>query len=394
MGGTLNSIYSNVSFALQLHTKSMMRLQEQASTGARINRPSDDPSAAYRILGLESQQRALAKYTAKIAETTDTLEIGLNVMQNMSQVLADERVRLSQIISGTYDQTGRERVAEAVNDALEQIVSFANARHMDQYLFGGGGTSSAPFAVQRENGRIIGVTYQGAVDGRMIEVAPGVDAGAFYVGDDLFRVQNRGQSCVYGETGATVGSGTSSVTGTVWLTVADANADGTFELSIDDGRTWVNADGTANQAVVDSRTGKVLFVDTTGITQTGVDMVSFEGTHDVFETLINIRDLLFNDRNLSDGRIDELRNVSMGALDEVRNLLVEKTTSVGSKVGFLDRLREMLEDIQYNTEDEASGLRDADITQVAIDLSRRQVLYEMSLAVAGKLISISLLDFI
>ncbi len=394
MGGTLNSIYSNVSFALQLHTKSMMRLQEQASTGARINRSSDDPSAAYRILGLESQQRALAKYTAKIAETTDTLEIGLNVMQNMSQVLADEKVRLSQIISGTYDQAGRERVAEAINDALEQIVSFANARHMDQYLFGGGGTSSAPYQVQRENGRIVGVTYQGAADARMIEVAPGVEAGAFHVGDSLFCVQNRGRSSVYGETGAAVGSGTSSVTGTVWLTVADANTDGTFELSIDDGRTWVNADGTANQAVVDSRTGKVLFVDTTGITQTGVDMASFEGTHDVFETLISIRDLLFNDRNLSEGRIDELRNVSMGALDEVRNLLVEKTTSVGSKVGFLDRLREMLEDIQYNTEDEASGLRDADITQVAIDLSRRQVLYEMSLAVAGKLISISLLNFI
>ena len=39
-------------------------------------------------------------------------------------------------------------------------------------------------------------------------------------------------------------------------------------------------------------------------------------------------------------------------------------------------------------------MEEADIAQVAIDLSRHEVLYQMSLAVAGKLMSLSLLDFI
>ena len=46
MSGTLGNIYSNVSFALALHTEALARLQEQASSGAQINRVSDGPSAA------------------------------------------------------------------------------------------------------------------------------------------------------------------------------------------------------------------------------------------------------------------------------------------------------------------------------------------------------------
>jgi flagellin-like hook-associated protein FlgL len=39
-------------------------------------------------------------------------------------------------------------------------------------------------------------------------------------------------------------------------------------------------------------------------------------------------------------------------------------------------------------------LQQADVAQIAIDLSREQVLYQMSLSVAGKLMTTSLLDFI
>jgi len=62
MGGMLNNVYNNSSFALNLHYKAMASLQEQVYTGSRINRASDDPSAAYRVLGLDSQKRQLLNY--------------------------------------------------------------------------------------------------------------------------------------------------------------------------------------------------------------------------------------------------------------------------------------------------------------------------------------------
>ena len=67
---------------------------------------------------------------------------------------------------------------------------------------------------------------------------------------------------------------------------------------------------------------------------------------------------------------------------------------MGSKIGFLDDLKDSLNNMKYDTEDEVTRLQQADIAQIAIDLSRREVLYQMSLAVAAKLMSLSLLDYI
>ena len=44
MSGSLTNIYNNVSYALLINTESMAKLQEQAATGSRINRVSDDSS--------------------------------------------------------------------------------------------------------------------------------------------------------------------------------------------------------------------------------------------------------------------------------------------------------------------------------------------------------------
>jgi len=288
MSGTLNGIYSDLSFALRLHMEALSRLQEQASTGSRINRASDDPSAAYRVLGLNSQQRSLAAYMDNIAQAMTTLEISLTVIDDMTSALADAKVTLSQIMSGVYDEEGRERTAEAIDSTLEQMVSLANTRHLNEYLFGGGDTGSAPYAVTRTDGKITSVTYQGSSENRQIQVAAGVQSSAFYIGDELFRSDSRSEPVFIGDTGAKSGTGTSSVTGDVWLTVTGSA--GNYDLSIDDGLTTVNTDGTdTNLAVTDLRTGRVLYVDTTAISGAGVDMVRVRGTYDIFNTLINIR---------------------------------------------------------------------------------------------------------
>ena len=90
----------------------------------------------------------------------------------------------------------------------------------------------------------------------------------------------------------------------------------------------------------------------------------------------------------------EIRNDSIGSLEEVRNLLSQKSVSVGSKIAFLDNIKGSLENIKYDTAGEITYLQEADIAEIAIELARREILYQMSLSVAGRLLSMSLLDFI
>jgi len=394
MSGTLSNIYDNVSFALYLHSEAMARLQEQASTGARLNRASDDPSSAYKVLGLNSQQRSLENYIDNLSEMVETLEITSTIIEGLMSEFAETKTRLTQIASDIYGEQGRQRIAEGINDILEQIVSLANIKHANQYLFGGSNTMLAPYVVERTDGEITSVTYQGSAQNRNIEVAPGLKSSAFCVGDNIFRLNNRGAPIFLGDTGAKAGTGTSSVTGDTWLTVIHDGSN--YKLSIDDGASYVTVPvgGDTNQAVTDSRTGRVLYVDSTEINSTGVEMVSVPGTYDIFNTLISIRDMLINERGLSDARLRELLNNSLNSLDEISNLLVQAEVSVGSKIGFLDNLKGTLKNLTYNTEDEATRLQEADIAQVVIDLSRRETLYQISLSVAAKLMSMSLFDFI
>ncbi|MHC4159050.1 MAG: flagellar hook-associated protein FlgL [Planctomycetota bacterium] len=394
MSGTLGNIYNNVSYALRLHSEALVRLQEQASTGARVNRASDDPSAAYQILGFNSQEKSLVNYVDNLSEVMSTLEASSNIINDMMSYFTETKLRLTQISSGIYDQEARERTAAEINDMLEHMVVLANFKYMDQYIFGGGNTGSAPYVVERTDGDITSVTYQGSSEGRNIEVAPGIQSSGVYIGDNIFCSDNRSSPVFLGDTGAQAGTGTSSVKGAVWLTVIHDGSN--YKISIDDGASYVTVPGggDTNQAVTSSLTGEVLYVDTTGINSTGIELVSVSGTYDIFNTLITIRDILANTKELSETQLKELRSNSVDSVNEMTGLLIQASVSMGAKIGFLDDLKDSLNSQKYNAEDEATRLQEADIAQVAIDLSRREVLYQMSLSVAAKIMSLSLLDFI
>ena len=132
----------------------------------------------------------------------------------------------------------------------------------------------------------------------------------------------------------------------------------------------------------------------TNITETGTERVRIPGTYDVFNVLISTRDLLRNPNGISEQTLTKLISDAAASLEQVRTNIVEKDSSIGTKINFLESLKDSIENLKMNGKDEAARLQDADIAQIAIDLSRRQTLYQMSLSVAGKLMSMSLLDFI
>ncbi len=396
MGGMLDITYNNVTYAMYRYTSQLTNLQEEASTGSRINRVSDDPSGAYRVLTLQNEESTLKNYSDKLADMSNTLDTSSSILQSMVSTINTAKVDITQITSGTYNQSNMDSTAAAINDLLGQLVQLANTQYDGQYLFGGNNTGSAPFVAEYDSsGNITSVTYQGSQQNRNVEVAPGVSASAYINGEDLFSSNNRGTPVFTSTTGAAAGSGTSSVTGNVWLTVSKDNS-GNYKLSIDDGASWVTVPpgGDNNLAVTDSRTGKVLYVNTTGITATGTDLVRIPGTQNAFDMMITIRDMLENDRGLSNAQISNLTSSLSSSLDEVSNLLLTNESSLGTKSAFLNNLKTSIDNLNTTSSNEADSIKQADIAQVSIDLSRYQNLYQMSLAVAGKLLSTSLLDYI
>lgn len=178
------------------------------------------------------------------------------------------------------------------------------------------------------------------------------------------------------------------------VTTVDITA--TAKLSIDDLSSTVDVTAfAANEAITDPATGRILYVDATGLERVGVEPVRVPGTSDVFGILIAARDLLTNERGVSRQQQTELVNGSIiDSLDEVIASLTANATAVGGRLQAISTLRSSVADIKAGVDMRRADLQDADIVQLATDLARTQAFYEMVLAASAKVLRISLLDFL
>jgi len=397
MSYSLQAIYANATWAMATHSQALGRLQDQASTGQEINRMSDNPTYASRILDLKADTRSKQQFLDTIDDAVGVLELSSSVLQSISDEIIRARASLTSVMSGIASEAGRNTLATDINNALEQIVSLANSQRLGHSLFAGANTEAVPYAVERNSaGEITRVIYQGSDEERKVDVAPGVQMSSVLNGDSLFKPTGTREYGFFGSTGAAMGSGTSSVRGDVMLTVT--GVPGAYTLSIDGGTTTVTMTGSSppddNLPVIHSQTGEVIYIDATQITATGTEPIRVEGTYDIFNIFINVRDVLRNNNDLPDAVMKEMMTAALDSLAAVDEKLVQGFPIIGGRIGTLTSLRESLDDTKVGGDEEIARLQDADITRVAVDLARREMLYEMSLSVAAKMFSLSFVDFL
>lgn len=389
MSVSLNAIYENTKWSIGQQSSKLTMLQEKAATGQEVNRISDDPVVTNQLLGLTSDSRTKEQYLKNLAELNSILELSSSVVQSMSA----EMTRARTTLSGTTSEQVRGTLANDLNSSLEQLISLANTQRMGESLFSGSKTQVLPYTVERdEDGRITRVFYQGSMDENPVEVSNGVTISGVLDGQSLFSVDDRQTPQFYGDTGAAAGAGTSSVRGTAYLQIQGTT--GNWQLSIDGGQNWVASDGTQdNLAVVNSLTGEVLYVDTQNITQEGTEPVHVVGTYDIFNVLIAARDMLDNTQGISEDQFQEMLTDMLLAMDNAQEKLTRSIPVIGGRLQTISALSDSVEETKFSTEEDISRLQDADIANISIELARYETLYQMSLAIASKMFSMSFLDF-
>ena len=406
MAYSLDAIYNSTNWAIRNHSQALMMLQEQAATGQCINRISDDPTDGNRILALRSENRSFELYADALTEVVSNLELSSSVVQSISGEMQNAIASVTGVLSGIYsteNSFARTQMAEQLDDVLEQIISLTNTQRLGHRLFSGADSTVDPYTVVRnDNGEITRVVYQGSYEERNIEVSSGVEISGVFVGNELFRTDDRGAPLFMSAddsgvttTGVVAGTGTSSARGTVWLTVTDEGG-GDYTLSLDGGAVVsgnISDPGSDNVAVV-SASGQVLYVNVQNLSSSGIEAIEVQGTYDIFNSLINTRDLLRNGNDVPAEQWHEMMNDMIEAMRQAEEKLTQAFPKIGGRISTLMTLKDSIENMQMSTEDEMSRLQDTDIAQVAVDLARREVLYEMSLSVAAKMFSLSLLDFI
>jgi len=188
----------------------------------------------------------------------------------------------------------------------------------------------------------------------------------------------------------------SSMTGVPYTGELTIRGEG--KLSVDNGESWTSftdadfADG--NISVSRSDTGKFLYIDGATVKRTGVEPIRIQGTYDLFTMLIDIRDILNNEQGITEQQqLAALRRAG-DAVSEVTSSVIRHSTTTGSRLEALDRLRGSLEQLKANTDNEAGLLQSADLIEVATELARANTLYQVTLQTAAKLLNQTLVDYI
>lgn len=144
---------------LQLSQERVQQSQQQAASGQRVERPSDDPAAWGRIQAQSEQLSRMDTYNNNIAVTRSRLQSADSTLQSMQQVLTRFREVTQMSISLVRDPAS---VATEAGQLRDEVLSLTNTAVGGEYLFSG--YSAGP---PQAGGRFVGDNQK-----RAVEVSP------------------------------------------------------------------------------------------------------------------------------------------------------------------------------------------------------------------------------
>lgn len=142
---TQQTMSGQVIEGLQRAYQRVAKAQEAVTTGRRINHLSDDPIGATRALGLRGFEESLAQYQRNIDNSQPFLEQADSVLGDTVSGLTRAKELALAMANDTNSNVERQAAANEIHQILAQMVSEANTKVENRFLFGGYLNGSAPF---------------------------------------------------------------------------------------------------------------------------------------------------------------------------------------------------------------------------------------------------------
>lgn len=125
----------------------LLRVQDQLGQGVKNLSPSDDPSAAARVLGLNQSITKIDQYDENATYAKQRLELEESTLDSVNIVLQRVRELTVQVGNiGTGDIETRKAITSEIKQRIEELLDLANSRDVNgDYLFSGFKSRTQPF---------------------------------------------------------------------------------------------------------------------------------------------------------------------------------------------------------------------------------------------------------
>lgn len=177
---TSTMISQNLLRNLETSQEKMQQLQDQESSGLRINKPSDDPIGIQKVMSLNNNISNVAQWQSSANEASDFMNTTDSTLGDMTSMLQSAKSLAVEGASETLSADDRAAIADEVDQLSQQLTVSANTQIGSKYIFSGTATDQATIA---SDGTVQGNTQQVSLEmGNNISVPISVN-GQTLLGD-------------------------------------------------------------------------------------------------------------------------------------------------------------------------------------------------------------------
>lgn len=162
-------------------------LSEQAASGLRVIKPSDDSFATKSILDVNSQMNKLNSYLNNMALAQNELDVLDGTLSSLTNLVEKATELTAQASNGTYSNEDMDYIKIQIDQVIESVIDLANTEYNGTYIFSGTATSTKTYTTNPATGNI---TYNGTpvTDDyqRCTTISDGVAVSINTTGDQVF----------------------------------------------------------------------------------------------------------------------------------------------------------------------------------------------------------------
>jgi len=156
----------------------------QMASGRRVNKPSDDPTAAAILVQNKAQSSQADQYLRSVSSIQTQLQTTDSTLNSVVLALQRAIALGVQGANGTLSDSNRASVVGELTGIQQQLVSLANLSFQGQYVFAGTATQAPPFVADATQPS--GVRYDGNAGTNSVTVGDGFEMQVNVPGSQIF----------------------------------------------------------------------------------------------------------------------------------------------------------------------------------------------------------------
>ncbi|XEC95374.1 flagellar hook-associated protein FlgL [Paenibacillus tarimensis] len=130
---------------LERNLSQMQKLQNQVTTGRKINNPSDDPVGITYALRYRTELSANEQYQKNVDSALSWLDFNDTVLSQAGDVLGRVKELAVQGSNGTNPQVALDNIGDEIEQLKKQMLDISNSKLNGKYIFNGQDYDKMPY---------------------------------------------------------------------------------------------------------------------------------------------------------------------------------------------------------------------------------------------------------